>query len=512
MFSESWLPGILEAAESLRVARVFAGTRAASSASRALAGVALAGGVSLSSAAMADDFNRLLSAAEDAEVVSTMVTGWRAITGDEALRGSSGDGPVAITGDEFVRDIESVSSRVTVTRRYENFPVMAMDMDAAALRRAKAYGDGASVEVWEDAVRYPTLRDSTQMVNVESAWQSGYTGRGVAVVVIDTGADSSHPALRDRVIFEGCFASRCPNGEISMLGPGAASPVHYHGTHVAGIVLGRDRSDRTYGVGPDLQLVVFNVANPEPPHGMRDSSIFGAFDATLRLAESGTPIGAVNMSLGSARDESGVCRSAIYDMASTLFRRFGIPVVVASGNDGNADQSAPVGHPACIEGFISVGAVTKSNAVASFSNSGSILDLLAPGVDIRSAMPRDAASDGYEEKNGTSMAAPHVAGAIALLRQAAPNAAAGQLLAALQSTGVPVRDDRNGVTVPMIDVSAAIRQFASLRDAGPPGDGDASGGPVQPPEPPDHDPGDGPGEDQEDAEDAEERRWRPIAE
>ena len=414
----------------------------------------------------ADDFESLVASAGSRNVVPTLVTGWRAITGD---------GPVAITGDEFVRDLEAASSRVSVTRRYEHFPILAMDMDAAALRQAKAYGAG--VETWRDIERFPTLRESTSLVQVADAWKAGYTGRGLAVVVIDTGVERTHPFLRGRVLFEGCFASRCPNGGRAMLGPGAAAPVHRHGTHVAGIVLGRSRTDEIYGVGPDLQLIAFNVADPAPPHGMMDSSILGALDVTLRLAAAGAPIGAVNMSLGSSRRQSGVCRSTIYDLASRLFRQARIPVVVASGNDGEEDHAPPVGSPACIDGFISVGAVTKSRQVASFSNSGPTLDLLAPGVDIHSSVPSSADGRNFEPMNGTSMAAPHVAGAIALLKQAAPRASVGQLLLALQSSGDSIMDRRNGKAAPLIDLAGALRQFVPIgRNVPPNGD--------EPPRPP----------------------------
>ena len=427
--------------------------------------LALGGASALGGSVAADDFERLVASAGQSDVVPTLVTGWRAITGDEVAQGSDGDGPVAITGDEFIRDLQAASKRVSVTRRYENFPIMAMDMDAAALRHAKAYGTG--VEIWRDAERYPTLRESTGIVMAADAWKAGYTGRGFAVVVIDTGIDRTHPFVRGRVSFEGCFASRCPNGQPAMLGPGAATPVHAHGTHVAGIVLGRSRSDEIYGVGPDLQLIAFNVADPETG-GMKDSSILGALDVTLRLSAVGAPIGAVNMSLGSPRRESGVCQSTIFDTASRLFRQARIPVVVATGNDGEADRTAPVGFPACIDGFISVGAVTKSRQVASFSNTGPTLDLLAPGVDIRSSVPQDSDAGGYVEMDGTSMAAPHVAGAIALLKQAAPHASVGELLNALRSSGEPIRDQRNGVTAPLIHIGAALRRFGSAGGAIPP--------------------------------------------
>ena len=465
---------------------------------------AFAVGWALAPWALADDFENLVASAGQRGTVATLVTGWRAITGDEVDQGSDGDGPVAITGDEFVRNLESVSNRVSVTRRYEHFPILAMDMDAAALRQARAYGSG--VEVWRDVERYPTLRESTSMVQVGDAWRAGYTGRGLAVVVIDTGVDTSHPFLRGRVVFEGCFASQCPNGRPAMLGPGAAAPVHPHGTHVAGIALGRSSADRIYGVGPDLQLIAFNVANPDT-HGIMDSSILGALDVTLRLAAAGAPIGAVNMSLGSSRRQTGVCRSTIYDLASRLFRQARIPVVVASGNDGGDGRAAPVGSPACIDGFISVGAVTKSRQVASFSNSGPTLDLLAPGVDIHSSVPLGSDGQGYEPMDGTSMAAPHVAGAIAILKQAAPGASIGQLLLALQSSGDSILDRRNGVTAPMIDLAGALRQFVSIGGNTPPGDDETTA----PPEPPGERP-DSPSDGDKPPEDEKEETWRAITE
>ena len=90
--------------------------------------------------ALADDFDLLLQGAGNDGTVSALVTGWRAITGDEPSLGSRGEGMVAITGDEFVKKLEGASTQVSVTRRYENFPVIAMEMDAQALKAAKTQG------------------------------------------------------------------------------------------------------------------------------------------------------------------------------------------------------------------------------------------------------------------------------------------------------------------------------------------------------------------------------------
>ena len=456
----------------------------------------------------ADDFNRLLATAGTSDTVPVLVTGWRAITGDEVGQGSAGGGMVAITGDEFASELQSSSTAASVTRRYDNFPVLAMRVDAAALRRAKTYR--ASVEVWEDPILQPTLRESVRMVGADAAWTDGFIGQGLAVAVIDDGADVTHPFLRDRVIFEGCFADRCPNGEPAMLGPGAAMPVGTHGTHVAGIVLGQS-VDGLSGVGPDLRLMIFNVANRDSA-GMAGNGILAALDRVLTLArERPGLIGAVNMSLGAERDTYGVCQATVWDLAADLFRKAGIPVVVASGNGSARDRAAPVGFPACVDGFVSVGAVDKSAQVASFSNSGPTLDVLAPGVDVVSSVLDDSgqARQGYDAFDGTSMAAPHVAGAMALLRQAVPQANVAELLAALKATGQRVDDPRQrGTAAELVHVQAAIAHLA----VEPPRD-ERAARPEPAPEPPvEEEPAPEPPSSEDEPEQPPEKKkvWEPV--
>ena len=413
--------------------------------------------LSISERARADDFDRLLQSAGTGSTVRALVTGWRAITGDETSLGTSGAGPVAITGDEFVKKLEAASSRLSVTRRYRNFPVLAMEMDADALRAAKAEGGG--VEVWDDPVLEPLLGESVRIVGAPEAWRRGYSGWGVAVAVIDDGADTRHPFLAGRTVFEACFADVCPNGRPTMFGRGAARPVGTHGTHVAGIVLGR-AMDGLAGVGPNLRLLAINVANRKR-QGMSGSSILAGLDVVLTLARRYPGvIGAVNMSLGASRNDYGHCRSRVWDLAARELARARVAVVVASGNDSRRDRAAPVGFPACIEGFVSVGAVTKSQHVASFSNSGPSLDLLAPGADINSSVIRDG-GHGFASFDGTSMAAPHAAAAMALLQQALPGSSVADRLRMLQRTGRTTPDPRSGIRAVSIDVGRAIGQYQS---------------------------------------------------
>jgi subtilisin family serine protease len=136
-------------------------------------------------------------------------------------------------------------------------------------------------------------------------------------------------------------------------------------------------------------------------------------------------------------------------------RSRGIATIIASGNEGNTDG---LSFPACISSAISVGSTGSSgpgvvrDAVSDFSNSSPSLHLLAPGDLINSSIP----GGGFMGKPGTSMAAPHVAGAWAILKSKSPTASVDQILSALTSTGIPITDNRNGIVKPRIQVDAAI--------------------------------------------------------
>jgi len=204
------------------------------------------------------------------------------------------------------------------------------------------------------------------------------TGAGVRVYVVDSGIDWTHPEFGGRALFG--FDAFGEDGSDCM----------GHGTHVSGTIAGE-----TVGVAPGAEIVVVRV--------------FGCSGSTpteiiLMAVDwmAGQPPGVFNMSFGGGS-------VAIVDAVNTLLGLGFVGAVSA----GNSDRDACLQTPARIPGVITVGATGIQNGLdwrASWSNWGECVDLFAPGVDIYSALP-----GGYGLKDGTSMAAPHVAGVAALL-------------------------------------------------------------------------------------------------
>ncbi len=159
-------------------------------------------------------------------------------------------------------------------------------------------------------------------------------------------------------------------------------------------------------------------------------------------------IASANLSLGGG-GYTTYCDTEPIKAAVDLLRGAGIATVIASGNSYYTNA---VGFPACVSSAVTVGATSDADAVASFSNSGPQLDLLAPGVSITSSVPGSA----YGGKSGTSMAAPHVAGAWAVLKQCNPGASVDQIQNALAASGAAVTDSRNGLVRPRIRINDAI--------------------------------------------------------
>src|SRR6267378_1671058 len=376
--------------------------------------------------------------------------------------------------------------RYRVLRRYLTSPLMALSVDASALKELEA-SNLPIKRVTADRLHKPVLWDSVPLIGADQAWAVGFDGSGRTVAVIDSGVDSAHPFLAGKVIEEACYSttsgfqstSLCPNGADEQIGPGAGiyCPLElegcWHGTHVAGIVAG----DGTpfdlpiWGVGRGATLMAVQVfsrinsfldcGGAPPCLGAFTSDILAALERVYDL-RTAHDFASVNMSLGGGLF-SAACDDEPYKPFIDNLRAVGIATVIASGNDGSTSQ---ISAPACVSSAVSVGATTKDDHVADYSNVAPFMSLFAPGDEIVSSYP----GENFAVASGTSMAAPHVAGAWAILKQAAPTASVDEILQALTSTGLPITDPRAGTgttTRPRIQVDLALSALLG-QTQGPP--------------------------------------------
>ena len=286
-----------------------------------------------------------------------------------------------------------------------------------------------------------TLDLSVPKIAVNQAHNLGYTGKDIYVAVIDSGIEAAHPFFQNRVALEACFADTCPNGQSSMIGPGAARPVHWHGTHVAGIIAGKNSSFT--GVAPDAKIIAINVF--DPLNGAYDENIIEALNWVASLS-SQYNIASVNMSLGGSAIFKSTCDDYIPQMTQAIknLKDKNIATVIASGNSYAVGMSAP----ACISYAVSVAATsTWTDKVTEFSNISQYTTLSAPGLTINSSKLMGS----YGSSSGTSMAAPHVAGALAVYRSKFGIQSVDKVIQDFQSTSVPALDSYSGLYSKRID-------------------------------------------------------------
>ncbi|MBW8827782.1 MAG: S8 family serine peptidase, partial [Acidobacteria bacterium] len=322
------------------------------------------------------------------------------------------DGSPSIAVDKILDDLADAHSAPTSMRAYQSIPWAAIEVPTSKANVIEASGGTDSVVL--DGKSRPSLDSTVPIVKADQMSAAGYDGTGYNVAVIDTGVDKTHPFLTNKVVAEGCFsniAHDCPGGLGTSIASGSGAPCAYveceHGTHVAGIAAGLRVSGSAgpaRGVAPGAGIVSLRVFTGDSTGAFAyDSDILAALDwaytnrATYHLA-------AVNLSLGGSALSSGVCPNSAY---STIFGNLaaaGVAPVVAAGNSGSTTGMT---SPACVANAISVAATTDGDAFASFSNRNALTSLAAPGVSVTSSVP----GGGFQTWGGTSMAAPHVAGA-----------------------------------------------------------------------------------------------------
>lgn len=375
----------------------------------------------------------------------------------------------AVIGNIRARVIEEISGYDTSSlKEFTYLPYLALKVNSTGLASLKSSANVLDIE--EDTLRKPTLAQSVALIGANNAWSNGYTGTGQTIAIIDTGVDKNHPFLAGKVVSEACYStsaggstSLCPGGVPASTATNSGLPCNLtndckHGTHVAGIAAGKGSTFS--GVARDSSIIAIQVFSRFDSATRCDgvapcalaftSDIIKALERVYELRTS-FAIAAANLSLGSGQYSTDCDSSeAATKSAIDLLRSAGIVTTIASGNESYTNS---LGAPACISTAISVGSVSDTTtAVSSFSNSSSLLGLLAPGGGINSAVPGST----YETWSGTSMAAPHAAGAWALMKQKIPKATVTQVMDAFMATGLPVKDTRNNITKPLIKVDAAV--------------------------------------------------------
>ncbi|OLF18259.1 S8 family serine peptidase [Actinophytocola xanthii] len=326
------------------------------------------------------------------------------------------------------------------------------DITGVGTRRA------GTARIWLDREVTASTDASVPRIGARAAWERGLTGRGVTVAVLDTGIDTDHPDFAGRVRESRDFT-----------GAGGVEDRNGHGTHVASVAAGTGAASggRYRGVAPEADLAIGKVLDDEG-RGTMSSVLAG-----MVWAAAETDADVVNLSLGADATDGTDPLSVAVDTLSaehdTLF-------VAATGNDG-ADRG--VATPAAANTALAVGSVGEADAPSPFSNRGPRLrdgvakpDLAAPGEGIVAAAPADVpplgepVGEAYQRMDGTSMAAPHVSGAAALLAQQHRDWTPDRLKAALTSTATETStevskeasDDPHAVGTGRVDIDRATRQ------------------------------------------------------
>ncbi|AOS64658.1 S8 family peptidase [Actinoalloteichus hymeniacidonis] len=349
--------------------------------------------------------------------------------------GDSGPLPLIVSHTEgAARTLASTDAEVVRELPSLNAVSLAVDEGEAAGLWSTLTAENSTLatgveRVWLNGRSRVLDEESNAQIGAPEAWEAGFSGDGATIAVLDTGYDAEHPDLDGMVVDAVDFTD-------SPVGP---QDVNGHGTHVASTALGNGAaSDGAHrGVAPEASLLVGKVCDDNG--SCADDAVIAGMEWA---AEQG--VSAANLSLGGS-PTSGT--DPLSESLNTLTEQSGTLFVVAAGNNGDDFM---VASPASADAALAVGSVTKNDEQSPFSSRGPRLgdqavkpDLTAPGSDIIGAraegvIPNLPADERYMAQSGTSMAAPHVTGAAAILAAQHPEWEAAELKAALTGSAEPL--------------------------------------------------------------------------
>jgi len=332
-----------------------------------------------------------------------------------------------------IRSIAKSSKIIHQFSRTNN--ALVIEADSKYLDEIKQLANVKRVSL--DTIKYIDLAESVPLINAPLVWAmqdnnvNDITGKGVVVAILDTGIDYNHIDLG------GCIGSSCrvTHGYDFINNDNDPMDGHGHGTHVAGIV---GANGTLKGVAPDVTFHAYKVLSDQGSGS--SSGIIAALERSVDPdgdINTDDAVDIVNMSLGgggNATDPLSIATNNTVDA--------GVIVVVAAGNDGNygAINSS---SPASAEKAITVASSTKSDELSGFSSKAIATaeftkpEITAPGSNINSTVP----GGGQGVMSGTSMAAPHVAGAVALIKQKNPNLSADKAVQLLGAGAIDLGID-----------------------------------------------------------------------
>lgn len=377
--------------------------------------------------------------------------------------------PVIVTVQSGVDPLDVLLPLAPEARAAPRLPIAGALLDEGAV--ATLAKDGRVRSLWLDRPIRWDLAESVPLVGAPLVWETfGSTGRGVTVAVFDTGIDTQHPDLTSRVA-NTVRAFGITYDQPNFVEAPVMTDVNIHGTHVAGIIAGTGAaSDRTYrGVAPGARLLAVAALDSAVP------TIFHAITSYGWILENQEQYGIRVVANSWGMDQGGhPLPENPVNVATLALYEAGLVVVFSAGNDGPNPNT--MGTIKNVPWVISVAAGTKSRGLISFSSRGvpgdALLepDVTAPGYLIyaaRALSPTAVSPLGAvaNEKNpaytpfywalsGTSMASPHVSGAVALMLEANPDLSPDQVIDIVKQSADPMVNATTGETMPAWEVGS----------------------------------------------------------